>query len=161
MSSLAALVIAASATLGHAEQLTAEDYVKFFSFQVGEWEWVRSDGEEGTCTFTMSPTENCLLAYVTMNGEPYIQAIAAYDPEQKGWKRILIGAKGWQATILVKTDKATLAGSRAGVTFKNSSKTILPDGSVRDSTEVLTVVDDDTWKSQADDTVVTFKRIEN
>ena len=102
------------------EEPTASDYVNFFSFQVGEWESVGSNGQKGTITITMSPTKNCLLGYATMNDEPSHQVVAAYDPEAKGWKRTLIGAGGWIATIVVQADKATVTGEQRGQNSKAS-----------------------------------------
>jgi len=158
----AACVVCALTVLGQtakAEEPTADDYVKFFSFLEGEWESTRPDGEKSSQTIRTLPTKNCMLGDAVVNGEPSFHVISYYDPEAKGWKRILIGARGWVGTILVKADKAALTGERKDVTLKGEMRTVLPDGSVREATTNLTVVSDDEWKSGfGEEMVITFKR---
>ncbi len=157
-----AVFVCALTVLGQtakAEEPTADDYLKCVSFLEGEWESTGSDGQTSSLTIKTLPTKNCTLGNAVMNGEPAFQVISYYDPEQKGWKRILIGARGWVGTILVKADKATLTGPRKGVTLKGEVKFTSPDGTVRESVATLTVVSDDEWKSGfGEDMVVTFKR---
>jgi hypothetical protein len=157
-----AVFVCALTVLGQtakAEEPTADDYLKCVSFLEGEWESTGSDGQTSSLTIKTLPTKNCTLGNAVMNGEPAFQVISYYDPEQKGWKRILIGARGWVGTILVKADKATLTGPRKGVTLKGEVKFTSPDGTVRESVATLTVVSDDEWKSGfGEDMVVTFNR---
>jgi len=142
-----------------AEEPTADDYVKFFSFSEGEWESTRAGGETSSLTIKTLPTKNCMLGETVVNGEPSFQVISYYDPEVKGWKRILIGAQGWVGTIVVKADKAALTGERKNVTLKGEMRTVLPDGSVLEANATLTVVNDDEWKSGfGENMVITFKR---
>ena len=123
------------AQFAQGEEPTASDYVKFFSYQVGEWESTAPNGQKGTLTITMSPTKNCLLGYATQNDKPSHQVVAAYDPEAKGWKRTLIGAEGWIATIVVQADKATVTGERKGAEFKGKLRFVSPDGVVQEAQE--------------------------
>jgi hypothetical protein len=159
---LVAVCVCALTVLGQtvkADEPTADDYLKFVSFLEGDWESTRSDGETSSLTIQTLPTKNCSLGNAVVNGESAFQVISYYDPEQKGWKRILLGASGWVGTILVKADKATLTGPRKDVTLKGEMKIVSPDGTVRENTATLTVVNDDEWKSGfGENMVVTFKR---
>lgn len=131
-------------------QVTHYEKLKELAFLVGEWEGKRNNG--GTARWTLNWTEdkNVIQNVITMTGpDGNLQfrnvGIFCWDPDSRRLANVCVTDKGKQVTFLwAKRDDGKW-------------ETWLPGSQYL---EVVTIVDDNTWKMEGDDSLVVFKRID-
>ena len=154
---LACLVFSVSGVA--AEEPTAEDYMEFFAYYVGEWTFETDSGSKGTLAYTRSPNGKCLVAYLTMDGKPGTQAIEGYHPGKKCWRHVAWYADGGHGELTLKLDAATLKAGPIGKTVEG--KWVQWDADGGEKTGVITTkyVSEDEWVSESDEWRAVIRRV--
>ena len=154
---LACLVFSVSGVA--AEEPTAEDYMEFFAYYVGEWTFETDSGSKGTVAYTRSPNGQCLVAYLTMDGKPATQAIEGYHPGKKCWRHVAWYADGGHGELTLKLDAATLKAGPIGKTVEG--KWVQWDADGGEKTGVITTkyVSEDEWVSESDEWRAVIRRV--
>jgi hypothetical protein len=94
---LAGIAVFLGAPFARAEELTAEDYIRYWEPNMGSWDLSGEEGGKslsGTLSFQLSPTKTCILTYHTGLGIPPTQRIDGYDPATKKWTMAAFNADG-------------------------------------------------------------------